>query len=286
MTHADLQPWRVKKLLSICEEAEAGDVSVSAASLALRLGRSAADYTAHARGMLLEDASPAPTLVEFRVLWHDVAAAEARRDFFSGLVLHPGSEARRRIGDIPPGNVDALRKLAQRRRNVEQLIAQTETVTIDDDAWLGQVNEMTRGLNDQAASRLIFQLGTRYAQSGRGDLAEEAFQILAERYRDQPIAEQAMRWLILHYTSSEAAWRRRDLANPTAQPARFEIPKGRARSGCPSGKLSLMTSWAHSRHRQLVHGVQGSIHRDSWGAPSPSTMCCVEPIPRLPPNRR
>ena len=231
LTHADLQPWQVKKTFTICAAKEAGDVSVSAAALALRLGTSVSEYTAAARGRLHDDVSPAPSLIEFRLESHHVEQSVARRDFFSGLSLHPGGEARRRVGDLPAGNINALRKLVQRRRNVEQMIAQTHTVAVDDDAWLGQVNEMTRGLNSPSAARLVYQLARRYSESGRSDLAAETYQILAERYRDEPLADRAMEWLILHYTSAEAAWRRRDLADPAAQPARFALPGDEQQQG-------------------------------------------------------
>jgi len=224
LTHAHLRPWQTKKVFTICSADEAGDVSVSAASLALRLGKSLADYCAQPRGLLHEELSPAPTLTEFRLAQHHVAQELDRRDFLSGITSHPGGEARRKLGEVPPGDIDALRRLAQKRRNVEQLIAQTETIAVDDDAWLGQVNELTRGLDDAAAARLVYQLGWRYANSGRADLGAEVFHILAERYRDQPVSEQALAWLIRHYTSAEAAWRRRDRASPAAQLARVNVP--------------------------------------------------------------
>ena len=259
LTHGGLAHWQVKKVFTICEADVAGDVSISGSSLALRLQQSLSEYCADAHAML--QPSPAErTLYEFRLANHRVAQEVARRDFFSGIVLHPGGEARRRLGEVPPGNVDALRRAAQKRRNVAQLIAQTESVAIGDDAWLGQVNELTRGLSDSAAARLIYQLASRYAETGRADLAVEAFQILAERYRTEPISEQAFTWLIRHYTSSEAAWRRRDRAHPDVQRAKLELPLRRNERSPSSGATPVVFDQPEdSTHDGEIRNSGGSV---------------------------
>lgn len=234
LTLARLSAWQVKKVFTICDAQQAGDASVAGAALALRLGKSLGDCAAPARGLLEDRVSPAPTLTEFRLAEHRIAAVAARRDFFSGIDEHPGGEARRQLGDAPPGDIAALRRAAQRQRNVEQLIARTNAVAVDDDAWLGQITELTRGMDEAGAARLVYQLGWRYAQSGRTDLAADVFQITAQRYREQPAAEEALAWLICHYTSSEAAWRQRDRSNPQAQPARVHVPV----DGPPQGRIA------------------------------------------------
>ena len=292
LTHADLHPWQAKKVFTICGDEEVGDVSVSSAALALRLGTSLADYTAKARGCLQTELRTASPLTEFRLHSHSVARQSARRDFFSGLHVPSGGEARRRIGEVQPGNVDALRKLVQRHRNVEQMIAQTHTIAIDDDAWLGQVNEMTRGLNADQASRLVYQLAQRYADSGRADLAAETFQILAERYRDQPLAERGVRWLILHHASEEAAWRRRERTSPQVQPARFGIPRESEDrvvavafdEPAPRAANNARTPVRHTGRAVALYQLLQRTHPTS--AADPQLQLAVAAVQRLNPDAR
>ena len=222
LTHAGLQPWQAKKLFALCPENVAGDVGVASSSLALRWSQTLSEYSADAHATLAEEPS-ARSLHEFRLESHRVAQEAARRDIFSGLAARAGGATRRRLGEAPTGDIDSLQRSARKRRNVEQLIARTEAIAIDDDAWLGQLNELTRDLDDRAAARVIYQLANRYSQSGRADLAIETHEIVAQRYRNDPLASSSLVWLIDYHTSSEATWRRRALSQPDVQPATIEF---------------------------------------------------------------
>ncbi len=102
---AGLRPWRVRKVFCMAPPGAAGDVGVTSSQLAVRLGTSLAGYCDVARGLLDDQPAAAPNLIEFRLLGHDVSPQAARRDIFSGLALHPGGEARRRLGDPLAGDI-------------------------------------------------------------------------------------------------------------------------------------------------------------------------------------
>ena len=70
---------------------------------------------------------------------------------------------------------------------------------------------------NRAPPKLLFQLGERYYHQGRWELAAEAFQMVADRYGQHPLAGAALVWLVQYYASGEAAWRIRQTDRLTAE---------------------------------------------------------------------
>jgi hypothetical protein len=216
---AKLQAWQVKKVFTMAAEGEADDVTVTGARLALRSGRSLGDVAARWQGLLSTEFAMRPATIGFRLATHDVAAEVARRDFFSGLLLNPGGEARRRLSDPPAASADFVRDQAQRQRHAERLLAATSAGIGSDAAWLAQIEQLTGSLERGGAARAVYQLAERYQQSGRVALAEETLEMLSERYHDTPESEAALRQLFFNYTSAEQAWRQKSHEASAVQPA-------------------------------------------------------------------
>ncbi len=129
------------------------------------------------------------------------------------------------MADLPVGDVEQLRRLAARRRNLEQLLQRRA----GDAAWAAQVVRMTEGLPDEAGGELVYQLADGYRAGGRLDLAADTYYLLARRYPDHPLTEQALRWLVQYYASSEAGVRMGGSAVKAA--ARQAPPESSAAAG-------------------------------------------------------
>jgi hypothetical protein len=134
------------------------------------------------------------------------------------------------LGEPAPSQLEVLKERALKRRNVEQIVARHPAAARNDAAWLGQIDELTRGLEPASGSQLVHQLGSRYAKLGQPELAAEVFHVLTERYRDEPVTDDALVWLLRHYSSAEADWAQRLRSVPAneVQPASFEFAQEHA----------------------------------------------------------
>jgi photosystem II stability/assembly factor-like uncharacterized protein len=207
ITVAGLNPWTVKKVYATLPGDVPGEANVTAAQLAPRLGRSLAEQAALAQGYLADRHEPRPALAAFGLLVDRLPQGTGRRDFFSGISLAPGSDARRALELAPSASLDAIRRAAQLRRNIEQLLARSDDELRASPAWLGQLGDMTRGIGEEGAGDILYQLAMRYQRAGRGEFAAECWQLLAERHPNHRLAEPALLHLMQYHASGEVAWR-------------------------------------------------------------------------------
>jgi len=207
ITQAGLEPWQVKKVYGSLPPGVHGAVNLSTAELAERLGRSLAEIASEPRGLLDDDLAFAPSTLGFRLLVDNLPRPVDRPDFFSGIVLHAGGEARRRLLELPPGALDALRRAAEKRRNMQAVLARTHRDPQGGTQLLAQVGEMTRGLEPGSSAQLLYDLGRRYYGAGQWPLAARVFALLVERHPEHALARAAQVWLVQYYASGEAAWR-------------------------------------------------------------------------------
>lgn len=201
--HAGLHPWKVDRLFGSLGAEASGDVTVKTTQLGLRLGEAYADAAISARGFLQAQSGDSPELWGFVQL----EGGKSRGDFFSGLQLHPGSDARRQLNDSLLSGTAQLRKLAQRRRNVDQLIARLDETPKASLQLGSQIGSLVQGLKPEMGGTLIFQLAGQMHREGRWQQAAELHHLLIDQYPQHPAAPQAAVWLVQYYCSSEAAWR-------------------------------------------------------------------------------
>lgn len=182
------------------------------------LGDSPASWTRLAWGLLSDSHYVAP--VAYR--WHTAtsqsdasagATSEQRRDLLAGLAVPRNDVARRPNANLPIGRLDQMRRIAQKRRNMERLLA----VSKGNPAWAGQVVNLTGGLDADSGADLLHQLAEGYRTTGRSDLAADAYYLLARRYSESPLAEASLVWLVNYYASGEEAYA---LSRESAQAAR------------------------------------------------------------------
>ncbi len=113
--------------------------------------------------------------------------------------------------------LEQLKRMAQTRRNLQAILTQAEADQPQSGGWLAEVGQLVRTLDEGSAAEVLFQLGQRYYRQGRWPLAAEAFEMLADRYPQHPLAGAALVWLVQYYSSGEAAWRNRQTDRLVAQ---------------------------------------------------------------------
>jgi hypothetical protein len=186
-----------------------GQAIVSANQFSPQLGATLGEWTAPARRLLLDANDAPPDKLSFELLM-DRTAGGAGSGLLRGLGLAPGGGARRPVSQLPVGDLDRMRRLAGRRRNLEELLERSGS----GEAWVAQVVRLTEGLPTNSGGELVFQLADGYRTTGRLDLAADTYYLLARNYPEHPLAEQALRWLVQYYASSEAGQR---ASNPQSE---------------------------------------------------------------------
>ena len=207
VTRVGLEPWKVKKVFTALAPGLRGTTNLATAELATRLGRSIAEVTSGPRGLVRDRFSAVPDTLGFKTAINQVARGGKRNDFFTGVVLPPGGEARRELLSPSAGNVDLIKRFAQRSRNARAILKNADDKTQEGVALLAQVGKLTDGLHPDASAGILFQLARRYYETGRWSMAAETFEVLTGRYPNHPLARSATEWLMGYYSSDEVAWR-------------------------------------------------------------------------------
>jgi photosystem II stability/assembly factor-like uncharacterized protein len=204
-----LPAWQLKRAYRRLPLGSEGDVAIDAFEFLPRLGSSVAMAAANATGIL-------GTLVvtqaerEAYALWplDGCAAQSPGRDFFAGLVLEPGGEARRELAAIDDRGLEQQQNLAQQQRN---FINYTRS-HLDDERHaaqlLGQTKDIIGAAPPEQAAVQLAQLAQEYRRRGQWEHAQTALFELAERYPDQPATLEGLRWLLLFTGSAEVSWQR------------------------------------------------------------------------------
>lgn len=209
VSQAGLEAWKVKKVYSVQPNGRSGAVTLSAAQWAPRLGGSIGEYAQRGSGLVMNEYDRGPSQISLSLLLDHLPQQTGRRDLFSGIPLSPGGEARRALPEVTLDNLDTLSRAAQKRHNVQQLLTQADNNDPANAGWLGQIEDLTKGLSGQSAGEVLYQLAQKYQQAGRSQAATDALQMLLERYPTHPLADRAAVILIQQTISSEIAWRDR-----------------------------------------------------------------------------
>jgi photosystem II stability/assembly factor-like uncharacterized protein len=214
---AGLSHWQVKKVYAAGESGAHGSIEITTSQFAARLGRSLADAAAEPRGLLSDCFYFSPMTLGFSPLINRIPENQQSRDLMSSLALAPGGEARRELTNSAADNIEMLQHMALKLRNTQAILEQAEHNPAAETTLLAQNSELTRGLDDNNAGRILYHLADRYYRTGRWSMAAETFALLADRYPRHPLARPALLWLVQYYASGEAAWRRQAIQKVAVQ---------------------------------------------------------------------
>ncbi|MGY8770539.1 MAG: YCF48-related protein [Pirellulales bacterium] len=256
ITHLKLEPWTVKKIYCKVTDDSKGPIAINTAQVAPQLGMSLSEHAASARGLLFDQHKTSPTLIHYQSVRNTLSDAVGQRDFFAGIHLEPGEPGRRPPARIAAENIQQLRLLAQRRRNVTNIIASAEKKPELSNAWLAQIGDLTNNLPGESGAEILFNLAMQYHRSGRGQLAADVLQLLVEQHPKHPISDHAASWLLQFYSSGEMAHRYKQNTQLLAQDIKIEEPT--------SAKLDTSVPVAGSR-KELNQKFAGEVQLSSYG---------------------
>ncbi|HEY5313399.1 MAG TPA: YCF48-related protein, partial [Pirellulales bacterium] len=141
-----LKPWRVQKVFGYLPAGRSGALSLSASQLAPPLGCALADVADRARAVLGAELDAAPAKLSFQLLVDRVPQGAGTHDFFSGIVLPAGGEARRAPLAESQRPDELLRRSNQRFRNLQAILAYLERKNVTHDQMLAEMGQMVADL--------------------------------------------------------------------------------------------------------------------------------------------
>jgi photosystem II stability/assembly factor-like uncharacterized protein len=198
-----MPPWSVQRIFAAVPLGQPATVTNNSSQLAPRLGQSLAEMTWEPRGLMFDRYAAAADTLGFRPLENPLAADSGSNDFFSGLGLRPGGDARRELPQPTLEAITALRRAAQQRRNAQAILKRTSEGAAAA-GWLAQINDLTAAMDASSAGEILFQLGQRSVRAGHSDSATQVFELLVSQYPQHPLAAPAQVWLLQTYASSIA----------------------------------------------------------------------------------
>ncbi|PQO47998.1 YCF48-related protein [Blastopirellula marina] len=199
-----LTPWQVKKVFAALPKGVDGAITIAGTQIAPQLAMSFNEHAAAARSLLDDDETPAPAAISFELNRNSLPNEFGDRDFFSGIPLDSGGVSRRPERPLASSNLEELRRLAQRRHNVQRIVASAR-LRPQGPAWLAQLGDLTSDLPGDTGPQTLYQLAMHQHAGGNGPIAAEVMTTLVDRFPDHPLAEKAVAWLLTFYGSQEIA---------------------------------------------------------------------------------
>jgi photosystem II stability/assembly factor-like uncharacterized protein/tetratricopeptide (TPR) repeat protein len=211
LTELGLTTWKVKKVHVAQEDGVLGDVNLATTEPSIRLGQPIDELAVMSRGLIELQQASRPAVLGFTTPY-DEAPPTGHRDFFAGINLVPGSDARRGLAGSYAEQWEAIQLRIKQRRQTLGVIRHTAKIAKENGRQPGDVrlashaSELTRKIDPDAAVQMLFEMGQDYHNAGDWESALEAFDIIAKQYTKHPFSRQAFLWLLQYYTAEETGW--------------------------------------------------------------------------------
>lgn len=199
-----LTPWQVKKVFAALPKGVDGAITITGTQIAPQLAMSFNEHSSAARSLLDDEETPAPAAISFELNRNALPNEFGDRDFFSGIPLDSGGVSRRPERPLASTNLEELRRLAQRRHNVQRIVSSAR-LRPNGASWLAQLSDLTSDLPGDSGPQTLYQLAMHQHAGGNGPIAAEVMSTLIDRFPDHPLAEKAVGWLLTFYGSREVA---------------------------------------------------------------------------------
>ncbi|RCS56196.1 hypothetical protein DTL42_00275 [Bremerella cremea] len=220
-----LEPWSVARVCSVMPEGERGSITLNATQISPQLAMSLSEHAGVSRGIAFGELLEGPATVELKVL-RSANVAEGRvAEIFSGLSLPAGKEARRPPQQMPVVDLASLQRLAQKRRNMLEMINRAVEDEQRGALLLGQMLRMSEDLPPQRSVEVLFHLAQKANQSGNLSLASDMHHQIVRKFPQSSLAPRSAAWLLGYYASNEIRFHERDaveFAAPTKRLAASE----------------------------------------------------------------
>lgn len=208
--YARLNAWKVKRVFARTSSETRAGMTIDPYDLLPRLGTTVEAAASSGRAKLMTAIEHAPQPESFTPIETDESrfTLVSHRDFWAGIALSPNSDARRPQLPVIEGQLETQKELAIRQRNFRGISDKYATDTQKSSQLLAELRNVVRGMPARQAALQIAHLASDYRRRSQWDLAEATFIELIDRYPNEPVAAEAMLWLLHLWSSSEMAWHR------------------------------------------------------------------------------
>ncbi|MGH7127932.1 MAG: hypothetical protein ACREIV_05150, partial [Planctomycetaceae bacterium] len=221
-----LQPWRVRKVYRRLADGSTGQATIDLYEHLPRLRATVCDVSTRAAARLLPSGKlpPGDVREHFELVLFKGQPPQphvAAGDLFAGIALAPGTGPRRFVSPLDEAQANALKTLAQRRRNFHGYARHYLDEPRHAGQIIAQLDEITAGMTSEQAALELVTLADEYRRRQDWDLVEMTLIELVQRYPSDPAAADAMRWLLQLWTGAEPAWQR--LRRTRVAQQRFDV---------------------------------------------------------------
>ncbi len=211
---AGLAPWTTARVFMRLPAGSAGDCRLDAQEILPRHGSSVVTLATAGASRLIPVESAVTETEAYRLV--DVAPdangtdprMTALRDFFTGIGLGPGTDARRRLRNVTSEVNEQAERLARRDRNFRAMVRQRVGGGAAGADLIGMLHQQTGGTDNASAALQLVLLADAYRRNAQWELAEVTLMDLVDRYPDEPAAFDGMQWLFQYWTSAELTYQR------------------------------------------------------------------------------
>lgn len=205
---AGLKPWTIQKLVMERSPGMRGAITQDPLEVLPHVNKTLELAAAEALGQLALKQTPIVAGKDYFVLKTTGNPALSEKSIFGDLAIAPGSDARRPLTPITSTDYDRLISEANHRRTITAISQRMTSSPEQAGQLLGQLREIIAPLSPEQAARQLASLGQMYHARGEWSLAESVYAQLIARYPEQPVAVDAMLWLMQYWTSAEMNWQR------------------------------------------------------------------------------
>lgn len=207
---ARLGAWKVERVFARASSKTRAGMTIDPYDVLPRLGTTVEAAASSGRSKLLTAIEHAPQPEPFVPIETNESRYElvSHRDFWSGISLSPNSDARRPQLPLIEGQLERQQELAIRQRNFRGISEKYVDDQQKASQLVAELRSVVRDMPDRQAALQIAHLASDYRRRSQWDLAEATFIELIDRYPNEPVAAEAMLWLLHLWSSSEMAWHR------------------------------------------------------------------------------
>lgn len=206
-----LPSWRISRVFSVARGENRGTHRVEHTAAVPQSGQTLAEVASAARSLFAPRVHLPIATDEFHLKANLAGEPTAAvDDLAAGLGIVHDSDSRRPQAGALPFDAQLERRLAEKRRNLANIFRYAE----GNPALLAQVGQMTSDLDESAAAALLYELATQFRLAHQFQLAADTLNLLARRFPNEPLADQALTWLVQFYASGETAHVYRTISEP------------------------------------------------------------------------
>ncbi len=206
-----LAAWKVERVFVQVDPKDAGRVIVDPFEVLPRLNSTVHQSAMSGRSMLFPTFKQAPRRESFNVLAEspdDRFQLVAAREFWTGIAIAAGSDARRELRPWDEKDFEKQRQLATQQRNFRGIVDQYLDDPVRANSMIAELRNSVAGLTKSQAALQHMQLADDFRRRSNWDLAEATLIEVVNQYQSEPIAAEAMLWLLRLWSSEEVSWQR------------------------------------------------------------------------------